>query len=72
MQEEFGRTGQVFTVGVLHKKMTFLLGPEVSAHFFKAKDDELSRCVPAVSMSEQRGARPLVCRRKAGAASGER
>ncbi|CAN6895801.1 unnamed protein product [Brassica oleracea] len=33
----------VFTVNLLHKKMTFLIGPEVSAHFFKAPESDLSQ-----------------------------
>lgn len=43
IEEEFQKTGQVFTVPILHKSMTFLIGPEVSAHFFKATDDKLSQ-----------------------------
>lgn len=35
--------GQVFTVNVLHKRITFLLGPEVSSHFYKAQDKLMSQ-----------------------------
>ena len=43
MAEGYRRHGEVFTVPVLHRRITFLLGPEVSAHFFKATDDEMSQ-----------------------------
>lgn len=49
MRQGYEACGEVFTVPLLHKKVTFLLGPHVSEHFFKANDDELSqkevRCV---------------------------
>jgi sterol 14-demethylase len=35
--------GNVFTVPMLHKKLTFLLGPEVSAPFFKSDDSVMSQ-----------------------------
>ena len=35
--------GGVYTVNVFHRPITFLIGPEVSAHFFTAKDTELSQ-----------------------------
>lgn len=35
--------GEVFTVPVLHWKITFLIGPEVSPHFYKATDDDMSQ-----------------------------
>ena len=35
--------GQAWTLNIFHKKMTFLIGPEVTTHFFKAKDTELSQ-----------------------------
>lgn len=43
MAEGYARHGEVFTVPVLHKNITFLLGPRVSAHFFKANDEEMSQ-----------------------------
>ncbi|KAK9831328.1 hypothetical protein WJX81_002868 [Elliptochloris bilobata] len=43
MAEGYARHGEVFTVPVLHKNITFLLGPCVSAHFFKANDEEMSQ-----------------------------
>ena len=43
MNDGYKRHGEVFTVPVLHKKFTFLLGPHVSGHFFKANDDEMSQ-----------------------------
>jgi len=30
-------------VPVFHKRITFLIGPKVSEHFFKAKDSEMSQ-----------------------------
>ncbi|KAK9150681.1 hypothetical protein Syun_008990 [Stephania yunnanensis] len=43
LREEYGKLGSVFTVNLLHKKITFLIGPEVSAHFFKASESDLSQ-----------------------------
>jgi sterol 14-demethylase len=43
MAQGYARHGEVFTVPVLHKKITFLLGPKVSGHFFKANDEEMSQ-----------------------------
>lgn len=43
MHDGYMRCGEVFTVPVLHKNFTFLLGPHVSGHFFKANDDEMSQ-----------------------------
>lgn len=37
MSECYPKYGQVFTVPVMHKRITFLLGPEVTTHFFKAR-----------------------------------
>jgi sterol 14alpha-demethylase len=35
--------GSIFTVPMLHKKLTFLVGPEVSAPFFKLGDEFMSQ-----------------------------
>ena len=35
--------GNVFSIRLLHKKMTFLVGPEVSSHFFKGKETDISQ-----------------------------
>ncbi|CAN6470557.1 unnamed protein product [Victoria cruziana] len=43
IREEYNRLGNVFTVNLLNKKITFLIGPEVSAHFFKAPEADLSQ-----------------------------
>ena len=43
MNDGYKCHGEVFTVPVLHKNFTFLLGPHVSGHFFKANDDEMSQ-----------------------------
>ncbi|KAG2500972.1 hypothetical protein HYH03_000794 [Edaphochlamys debaryana] len=43
LEEGYGTCGEVFTVPVAHKRVTFLIGPEVSPHFFKAGDEEMSQ-----------------------------
>ena len=43
LEEEYPRLGGVFTVSVLAKQITFLIGPEESSHFFKAPEAELSQ-----------------------------
>jgi sterol 14alpha-demethylase len=52
MRDMYSKHGEVFTVPLLHKRMTFLLGPHVSPHFFNATDDKMSQtevydfCIP--------------------------
>lgn len=43
LREEYPKLGSVFTLNIFHKKITFLIGHEVSAHFFKAPESELSQ-----------------------------
>nr|QNS29935.1 cytochrome P450 [Nothapodytes nimmoniana] len=43
LREEYPKLGSVFTCKLLNKKITFLIGPEVSAHFFKAEESDLSQ-----------------------------
>ncbi|XP_008791121.2 obtusifoliol 14-alpha demethylase-like [Phoenix dactylifera] len=43
IREEYKKLGCVFTVNVLNRRITFFIGPEVSAHFFKAPEVELSQ-----------------------------
>ncbi|CAB4294521.1 unnamed protein product [Prunus armeniaca] len=43
LREEYPKLGSVFTLNLLNKKITFLIGPEVSAHFFKAPESDLSQ-----------------------------
>ncbi|KAM7477650.1 hypothetical protein LguiA_025863 [Lonicera macranthoides] len=43
LREEYPRRGSVFTLSFLNKNITFLIGPEVSAHFFKASESDLSQ-----------------------------
>lgn len=43
MQTGYEQLGEVFTVPVAHKRVTFLIGPDVAPHFFKATDDEMSQ-----------------------------
>ncbi|KAL0421648.1 UNVERIFIED_CONTAM: Sterol 14-demethylase [Sesamum latifolium] len=43
LREEYPKLGSVFTLNLLNKNITFLIGPEVSAHFFKAPESDLSQ-----------------------------
>ncbi|KAL4429571.1 hypothetical protein ABPG77_008620 [Micractinium sp. CCAP 211/92] len=43
MTEMYKKHGEVFTIPLLHKRMTFLVGPHVSSHFFNATDDKMSQ-----------------------------
>nr|ASB17937.1 cytochrome P450 CYP51G1 [Polygala tenuifolia] len=43
LREEYPKLGSVFTLNLFHKNITFLIGPEVSAHFFKASESDLSQ-----------------------------
>ena len=43
IQEQYARLGSVFTVPIITRKITFLIGPEVSANFFKGNEAEMSQ-----------------------------
>lgn len=43
LREEYPKLGSVFTLSLVNKKITFFIGPEVSAHFFKAPESDLSQ-----------------------------
>ena len=43
MTEMYAKHGEVFTIPILHKRMTFLIGPSVSPHFFNSTDDKMSQ-----------------------------
>lgn len=43
MTEMYHKYGEAFTIPLLHKKMTFLIGPHVSPHFYNATDDKMSQ-----------------------------
>ena len=43
MEETYAKHGEVFTIPLFHKKMTFLVGPHVAPHFFNASDDKMSQ-----------------------------
>ncbi|KAL9259415.1 Sterol 14-demethylase-like protein [Drosera capensis] len=44
LREEYPKLGGVFTLNLAgYKNITFLVGPEVSAHFFKAPETDLSQ-----------------------------
>lgn len=43
IDEGYKLHGEAFTVPVLHKKITFLIGPDVAPHFYKATDSDMSQ-----------------------------
>ncbi|KAL6771334.1 CYP51G1 [Auxenochlorella protothecoides x Auxenochlorella symbiontica] len=43
MKSMHSKYGEVFTVPLAHKRMTFLLGPHASPHFFNATDERMSQ-----------------------------
>ncbi|KAF5187564.1 Obtusifoliol 14-alpha demethylase [Thalictrum thalictroides] len=43
IREEYPKLGSVFTLNLVNKNVTFFIGPEVSAHFFKAPESDLSQ-----------------------------
>lgn len=44
IKEGYEKHGDVFTVNVFHKRITFLVGPEVSNHFFKVRSQLIVVC----------------------------
>uniref|UniRef100_A0A0E0LMC8 Obtusifoliol 14-alpha demethylase n=1 Tax=Oryza punctata TaxID=4537 RepID=A0A0E0LMC8_ORYPU len=43
IRDYYAEMGSVFTLRVLHRKVTFLVGPEESSHFFKGLESEISQ-----------------------------
>ncbi|XP_068657585.1 obtusifoliol 14-alpha demethylase-like isoform X1 [Aristolochia californica] len=43
LREEYQKLGSVFSVQLVNRNITFFVGPEVSAHFFKAPESDLSQ-----------------------------
>ncbi|KAL0924121.1 hypothetical protein M5K25_004930 [Dendrobium thyrsiflorum] len=43
VREEYAKLGSVFTLNLLHRRITFFIGPDVSSHFFKAPESDLSQ-----------------------------
>ncbi|CAK7322849.1 unnamed protein product [Dovyalis caffra] len=43
LREEHQKLGSVFTMNLVNRKITFLIGPEVSTHFFNALEVDLSQ-----------------------------
>lgn len=39
----YKKHGEVFTIPLAHKNMTFVIGPQASPHFFNATDDKMSQ-----------------------------
>ena len=42
IHDQYTRLGSVFTISFFQFKVTFLIGPEVSAHFYQGLDSEIS------------------------------
>ncbi|CAL4980584.1 unnamed protein product [Urochloa decumbens] len=42
IHDQYEKFGSVFTISLFGQKVTFLVGPEVSAHFFQGPDSEIS------------------------------
>ncbi|KAK3125399.1 hypothetical protein QOZ80_7BG0604380 [Eleusine coracana subsp. coracana] len=43
IRDNYLRLGSVFTLRLFHLKVTFLVGPEVSSHFYQGLDSEISQ-----------------------------
>lgn len=43
MADGYAKHGEVFTVPIVNRRVTFLIGPDVVSHFFKGTDDEMSQ-----------------------------
>jgi sterol 14-demethylase len=43
IREQHAKLGSVFTVNLINRKITFFVGPEVSGHFFKAPESDMSQ-----------------------------
>jgi sterol 14-demethylase len=43
IRDAHAEMGSVFTVRLLHRKVTFLVGPDVSSHFYQGLDSEISQ-----------------------------
>ncbi|CAO2149337.1 unnamed protein product [Urochloa humidicola] len=42
IQEQYTKLGSVFTISFFGMKTTFLIGPEVSAHFYQGLESEIT------------------------------
>ena len=49
MADSFKKHGAVFTVPLFHRRVTFLIGPEVSPHFYKARTAGCARSTRAAA-----------------------
>eukprot|EP00897_Mesotaenium_endlicherianum_P007787 jgi/Mesen1/7036/ME000367S06251 len=43
VQDLYPKYGSVFTLPLFHMRITFLVGPEVSSHFYKAPEEQMSQ-----------------------------
>ncbi|CAM0906329.1 unnamed protein product [Alopecurus aequalis] len=43
IRDAYAELGSVFTVRLLHREVTFLVGPDVSSHFYQGLDSEISQ-----------------------------
>jgi hypothetical protein len=53
MADSFKKHGAVFTVPLFHRRVTFLIGPEVSTHFYKARNSRALRRRPRATGAMQ-------------------
>ena len=54
LEQGYKKNGEVFTVPVLNKKITFLIGTDVTPFFFKATDEEMSQQEVCLTTEQQR------------------
>ncbi len=64
MASAFAKHGQVFTVPLFHKRVTFLIGPEVSPHFYKVRAAHAGGRSLRTLQSHYSGLRGLCCARR--------
>jgi sterol 14-demethylase len=43
IHDAYAEMGSVFTLRLLHREVTFLVGPDVSSHFYQGLDSEISQ-----------------------------
>lgn len=61
MTDGYKKYGEVFTIPVFHKKVTFVLGPHASPHFFNATDDKMSQTEVRFNMRRLLTWTPATC-----------
>lgn len=66
METGYAKYGDAFTVPVAHKRVTFLIGPDVAPHFFKATDDEMSQTEVRSNVAPAAATSPAAAQRQPG------